>query len=314
MKLTKIMEREGVSYQKILMPKNSGLNDLAIDPYNSLGIEKREESKYVDAMSKVEVQKCRGEDIPALCDMYTRERSIPVLGVTGDDLVDEYRLKGSTCLRVLDTIDWICRAKDGVLYSRPTLCLISAAKPLVELSSSRVVVNQKYAIQSRAYLEEMGYVQPVRVVSGDVENEIPENADFGIEIVLSGRTLGWLDKERKVRRNPPLYVVKELRQSDISVISSWPMPDLDAALRLQYEKIEERRKNPSTSLTSRLLSDGNLLVKKIGEEWAELVQGIARADRENVLEESQQSLWLLQVALSKSGISWDEFLKYAKEQ
>lgn len=180
--------------------------------------------------------------------------------------------------------------------------------------SSRVVVNSKYAATARAYLEDFAEqtgkkVKDVYELSGKLENEIPENADFGIEIVLSGNTLKYVDKKAHVRRNPELTVLKEIRQSDLSLITSWHAASESDVLTEQYARLQERLVNPTDSLSSRLLQDRNKLIKKFGEETAELIAGYAQRDRANVLEEAQQVLWLLQAMLVSRRIRWEELKK-----
>ena len=316
MKLKYLLQREGVKPRAILIPSNSGLESMQPNPFRALGLQQKEVDAYLDDRLGVEVLRYRGEDIPAQCDYFT-SKGDPVFGFTGDDLFDEYRIRNlSTRLRLVDTIDWIIRPKqredgsfDPQMYSRPTLCLISAEGRVMGdfPPTPAVVINGKYEATARQYLQELGgeygiKFSEIRVLGGKTEGEIPERADYGIEIVLSGTTLGYLDKQRTLPRTPRLAVLEEIRQSDMSVITSWPKAEErsvsyraetpEAVLLQQYTTLMGRLRNPTGSYSSELLNDENKLVKKMGEEVAELLQAFVRKDQKNFLEEMQQLFWL----------------------
>lgn len=309
MKLNDIMQRERIDFRKLLVPKNGGLDQ---DWWKRLGITARSLDRYVD--SGIEIERYRGEDIPSVCDDFT-DRGIPVAGITGDDLFDEYRLRNpATECRLIDTIDWIAQSRDA-LYSRPTLCLIAPeGVPLGSLETVDVVVNAKYEYQSRAYLTEAGIsYTSIAVRSGGLENMVPSLYDCAVEIVQSGKTLRYTDAredEPSVLRSIPLQVIQAFRQSDVSLITSWPSD----AFGQQYQKIAYRSRTPTDSTTSKLLQNRNSLIKKLGEEAAELVSAYARKDRENIIEESQQVLWLVQCMLASEKVVWREFVQYIREQ
>ena len=65
---------------------------------------------------------------------------------------------------------------------------------------------------------------------------------------------------------------------------------------------------PEGSYTTRLLSDGNLRVKKLGEESAELVAALAAGDAERVRAEAADLLYHVFVALLAAGVSLEELL------
>jgi phosphoribosyl-ATP pyrophosphohydrolase len=305
MKLIELMKQENTKYQKLLIPKNGGLSQ---DWWQSLGVSQIASDRYVD--NGIEVERYRGEDIPLLCEDFT-QRGIPVAGLTGDDLYDEYRLRNpDTGLRLIDTIDWIAQSREA-LYARPTLCLIAPEGTKREsLEGAAAVVNAKYEYQSRAYLDGYG-ISSIAVRSGGLENMVPSLYDCAVEIVQSGRTLRYTDTRADApndEREYPLVVLRAFRQSDMSLITSWP----NDVLGQQYQSIADRFREPTGSTTSKLLSDRNSLVKKLGEETAELVSAYARADRDNVMEESQQVLWLVQCMLATEQVPWKEFLGYVR--
>lgn len=85
--------------------------------------------------------------------------------------------------------------------------------------------------------------------------------------------------------------------------------ELGESLRQQYAAIESRKQAPTGSLTSRLLQDDNLLVKKLGEEFAEIMAAIVKRDSNNYLEEMQQAVgWLPMVCAVAMGIKADDYL------
>jgi phosphoribosyl-AMP cyclohydrolase / phosphoribosyl-ATP pyrophosphohydrolase len=70
--------------------------------------------------------------------------------------------------------------------------------------------------------------------------------------------------------------------------------------------LEERdRDRPDGSWTTRLLSDENLRLKKLGEETVELVSALVRGD-ERASEEAADLLYHVLVALKGAGRSWAE--------
>jgi len=317
MKLKKIIERENIRIEKLLVPSNSGLQNTSPNPFTALGIFQPEQETYLDADTNVEIVQKRAEDIPELCDYYT-QLGIPVFGMTGDDLFDEYRLKvPSTQLQLINTEDWIISVAEGQqqAYSRPTLAFIGIKGSVMGEfpQQPRVVVNKKYAYTAAEWLEETeneyGVEFSVRELSGQTESEVPQMADFVIDIVLSGGTLSYIDKSKKVLRDPPLVVLQPIRQSDISIITSWQRGDrYRNDLKSQYSTIEQRLCVPTNSLTSKLLQSPNELIKKLGEENAEMIAAIVNQDKSNFLDELQQSAgWLPMVAAVSLGIKFDAY-------
>ncbi|MBI2140317.1 hypothetical protein HYU14_05310 [Candidatus Woesearchaeota archaeon] len=334
MKLKKIMEKEGTTYQKVLIPSNSGLLAMEPDPFKALGVQSDKAEKYRDTGLDIEVVKARGEDIPMLCDEYAR-KGVCACGLTGDDFADEYRARNpGSQLRFVDTIDWMIEYSprlpwDERRFSRPTLCLIGGKgdKLPEEGEESSVAINSNFEFISRQYIEELRedgiILKTGLVLNGKMENFIPSDCRFGIEVVVSGKSLKYVDKDKKTPRNPYLDVLYKFRQSDMSVITSWPRngqmqpnPEfsLDFVLKEQYGRIQERYKNPTESTTSKLLKDRNIATKKAGEEFAEAIAEFARNNKEGFKVEMQQAIWALMVMAVSLGISWDEFLAEVKKQ
>lgn len=82
-------------------------------------------------------------------------------------------------------------------------------------------------------------------------------------------------------------------------------PGGDVLTRLQATLETRLRDRPEGSYTSKLLSDENLRVKKLGEESAELIAALTRNDPD-VAEEAADLVYHLMVALLAAGQSWAE--------
>ncbi len=84
-----------------------------------------------------------------------------------------------------------------------------------------------------------------------------------------------------------------------------PLSDAVSSLALT---IESRATDPSrgTSYTRKLLDDRNLMLKKIGEESAELVVACADEDQDRAAEEAADLLYHVMVSLTSVGVTWNE--------
>jgi len=322
MKLYKIMEREEINFKKLLLPSNTGFETMIPGPYHALGIPNREGDTFTVDDLKLEVVRLRAENIPQECDACTKS-GVPVVGLTGDDLFDEYRLRNpDSNLRLVDTIDWIVKADENgqqPMYTRPTLCFI--APQGTEFGNfpprARVRYNTKFERIAKLYLqdlaEEYGIDFDMQGMDGKIENVIPDTAEYGIDIVVTGNTLRYKDKATKTPRDPPLVVLKEIRQSDMSIITSWPSSKYvfapDDPLYVQYQTILKRLQHPTDSYTSKLLSDDNNLLKKFGEESAEFLDAFSKANQDRMVEESQEVIWAVQMMIAKRGVPWEHVLK-----
>lgn len=92
-----------------------------------------------------------------------------------------------------------------------------------------------------------------------------------------------------------------------------PSPDL--VLPALWAVLESRaRELPENSYTTRLLSDENLRLKKLGEETAELILALGRGEKERAVEESGDLLYHLLVAMLASGVTLDDLLEEMKER
>ena len=84
-----------------------------------------------------------------------------------------------------------------------------------------------------------------------------------------------------------------------------PMSDAISSLALTIESraADESREK---SYTRKLLDDRNLMLKKIGEESAELVVACADKDRERAAEEAADLMYHVMVSLKSIGVTWNE--------
>jgi phosphoribosyl-ATP pyrophosphohydrolase/phosphoribosyl-AMP cyclohydrolase len=90
-------------------------------------------------------------------------------------------------------------------------------------------------------------------------------------------------------------------QREDATVSDAPVGDaLDALWRVLAARARER---PAGSYTTRLLSDENLRVKKLGEEVSELVMALSRRDPDRIRAEAADLVYHLLVALLATGVS-----------
>jgi phosphoribosyl-ATP pyrophosphohydrolase/phosphoribosyl-AMP cyclohydrolase len=76
-----------------------------------------------------------------------------------------------------------------------------------------------------------------------------------------------------------------------------------------WSTIQERARTlPEGSYTTRLLRDENLRLKKLGEETAELVTALARAEAARIPEEAADLIYHLLAALQGAGVELDAVL------
>lgn len=212
-----VEQREGVKITTLVIPKNSGLKGYAWEVLKEAGLDLDNAERLADTelrIGKLSILLRRGEDIPQIVTDEFRLGKI-VLGVTGDDLFDEYRLRNpQNTLMVENTYDWFDeRAK----YFRPALCLIGTNPDSNKIPlEARVVINGKYELTGRLNLtkkpELKGSKFLIGVYAGDLEYSVQSGAyDYCIDTVYSSDSI----KKREL-----VEVGKPLRFSDLPVISS----------------------------------------------------------------------------------------------
>jgi len=200
--LEKIKLDKKVKY--LFIPKNSGLKKYTEKALSDLEIDK-----------EVIIVEKRGEDIPKLIDSFAKKEIITV-GITGDDLFDEFRFGNKESkLKLINTTDWV---DEKTLYGRPVLALISAKnndknfKSLKEMP--KIGVPKKYKNTVNQYLKNIFkdkfFEKNIFYYSGGVEENILFGLyDFAVDIVYTGESL----------KESNLKIIDILRASDISTIS-----------------------------------------------------------------------------------------------
>jgi len=86
------------------------------------------------------------------------------------------------------------------------------------------------------------------------------------------------------------------------------MSNFGSVMDSLWKIVEERKKAlPEDSYTARLIKKGKVRVfQKVGEEAVETLLALAMEDREKVIYEVADLLYHLTVALSISGVSWND--------
>ena len=208
-----IKEKESV----LVIPKNTGLKGYAWKTLRETGLDLDDARVVGDGKLRLKgltLLLRRGEDIPRVVMDEFRQGRI-ALGLTGDDLFDEFRSRqpGNT-LKVENTYDWY---DPEAKYLRPALCLIGqSADPKKIPKRPNLAINEKYKYTSRLYLAKdpqfQGKFISTTTYSGDLEGAVKSGArDYCIDTVYKGKTI------RKLR----LRVVGEpIRFTDLVVISA----------------------------------------------------------------------------------------------
>lgn len=199
----------------LVIPKNTGLKGYAWKVLVEAGlpVDKAQEiGRNQLRIDDLTLLLRRGEDIPQIVVDESRMGNV-VLGLTGDDLYDEFRLRNpQNPLRIENTYDWL---DPQAKFLRPALCLINTSGNIDDLPlESRVAVNIKYEQTSRQFLETdsrlKGKKFEITLYSGDVEsNVIGGKNHCCIDTVYTGRTLD----------EAQLEIAKIIRLSDLVVIS-----------------------------------------------------------------------------------------------
>ena len=191
-KLTDIIKEYNMDHI-VLVPKNRGLmNDFVKNELVELGInidfEDMKKNEYKNG--GLTIYRYRGEDIPKLVDDFYLIKGKKVMGISGDDLFDEYQIKNPNSLvENLETIDWYDK---NARYGRPALCLIKKSKQKLE-GKVNIAIERKFENTGREYLKEAndGSFEPnINVYSGNSEQTIREGLnDACIDVVYSGKTI-----------------------------------------------------------------------------------------------------------------------------
>ncbi|HDR7792483.1 TPA: phosphoribosyl-ATP diphosphatase [Bacillus luti] len=91
---------------------------------------------------------------------------------------------------------------------------------------------------------------------------------------------------------------------------------MENVFKVLYETIEERKKNPlSESYTNYLFSKGeDKILKKIGEECAEVIIASKNNDKEELVKEMVDVLYHCFVLLAEKNISLEDVMREMKDR
>jgi len=291
-----VVKGTGENVSTLVIPKNSGLKGYAWKVMEEAGLKLKSAEEIGKNKLKVgdlTILLRRGEDIPQIVvDEFARGKL--VLGLTGDDLYDEYRLRNpENPLRIENTYDWF---DESARFFRPTLCLVNRTGNGEDIPlEARVAVDSKYERTSRNYLQTSalfnGKKPSVLVYNGDLESTVASGTnDCCIDVVYSGSTL----------QQDGLGIVQKIRFSDLVVISPLgrEMALIWEAIQKEYLQIQARRENPTDSYTSKLLT-GNPedLFKDINREVMELSLAYYEVGKGELVGEAADVIFRILVAL-----------------
>ena len=300
-----IIEKTGEKVSTLVIPKNTGLKGYAwkVLGESGLNLDKAiEADKNKLTIDGLTLLLRRGEDIPQIVEDEFKKGNV-VLGFTGDDLLDEYKLRNpANTLRIENTYDWF---DESARFFRPTLCLIGKSEAIGDLPlEARIAINGKYEFTSRNYLRTEPLVRDKNFIptiySGDLESTVADGInDCCIDTVYSGASIG---------RNG-LKIIQKIRFSDLAVISALKQDEslLGRAIMQEFAQMMQRLKNPNGSYTSNLLQDPEKITRKANEEMYELIQ--AFYGRGNPIGEAADVLYALTLMMASKRIIPDEIAR-----
>ena len=273
---------------RLVLPKNSGLKDFG-------KISERLENKFGVEFEQVFF---RGEDIPEIVEQLN-SNGVFAIGLTGNDLFQEYLCRKSSRLKALETIEW---TDEGFLFKKPSLCLLGKQEICTKEKPLVVAVNRKFELLSRNFLEKLarnGIEFEAKVLNGNVEAAVSEGlADYCVEIVCSGSSA----------KKAGLRVLDVFFQSDWVVVG--PAQERQETLERLFGKVSERiAENAQGSYTAQIVREGKVL-RKLNEECFELCQAALEGRESKIVWESADLLYFLTVLLAERKISlqqvWNE--------
>jgi len=211
-----VLKSTGEKIEAVVVPKNTGLKGYAWRALEEAGFDLEKAKKVSESelrLKGVPVWLRRGEDISRIVEAQKRNNRF-VVGVTGDDLFDEYRLNvPANGLVLVNTYDWL---DPDAKFQRPALCLLASwnFESLQAGSRLEVAINRKYGATSRLYLADSKKLEGMRFdivpYSGDLELAVQkEEVDACIDTVYSGKSA----EKAKLR------IIEVVRLSDIAVIA-----------------------------------------------------------------------------------------------
>jgi ATP phosphoribosyltransferase len=267
-----------------IVPKNSGLEIC----YNYT-------EKYISKNTRL--VKVRGEDVPLFVENLINKGK-KVIGITGEDLFNEFKLKSNSQMGVIEKIIW---SDSRFIFEKPTLCILGPKeKKLEDLSKNlKICINSKYKEIANNFLtslEEKGYFIDKIYTSGATEEFYSSGiSDLVIDIVCTGSSI----------EKAGLKVYEKIFSSDIVVLGK--LEEVEFNLETLYEIIKQRiNSNNEKSYTKKLINNQGLLKRKIIEEAGEV---ITANNKEELIWECSDLLYFLLVFMNINNISLENIYK-----
>ena len=210
-----VINAVGEPISALVIPKNTGLKGYAWKVLKEAGLDLKKAQQLDKSTLKLGnliLWLRRGEDIPQIVADEFRNGRV-VLGLTGYDLLDEYRLRNpDNTLKVENTYVWYV---EEARFRRPALSLINITGQIKDVPlEAFVALNTKYEYNGRLYLSKSPLLisrkYQLKIYFGDLEDRVAKNAaDCCIDTVYSGSTID----------ENGLKVIELIRFSDLVVIS-----------------------------------------------------------------------------------------------
>ena len=176
-----VIRATGERVAVLVIPKNTGLKGYAWKVLREAGLDldkAQQLDKTTLKLGDFILWLRRGEDIPQIVvDEFRNDRV--VLGVTGDDLLDEYCLRNpKNTLKIENTYDWY---DEEAKFRRPALSIINRTGQIKDVPiEARVAINTKYEYNGRLYLSKSplltGRKYELKIYSGDLEDRVARDA------------------------------------------------------------------------------------------------------------------------------------------
>lgn len=236
----------------------------------------------------------RGEDIPTLVEEFSA-RGISAIGITGNDLFQEYLSKNPSNLAVLKTIPWF---DESFVFKKPCLCLLAPKeKELPKTGKVCVAINKKFERLSENFLEKLGrngLQVETKTFNGNTELAVKQGlADFCVEIVCTGASLEEFN----------LKVIDRFFESDLVLIGSEPQKkNWQRLSALVKERLDSNSKD---SYTASVVKNG-LVLEKLNEECFELIQAAIEGRKSKIVWETADLVYFLTILLAEKGIQLQE--------
>lgn len=236
----------------------------------------------------------RGEDIPALVEEFNKQ-GVKTIGLTGNDLFQEYLSKNQSNLSVLKTIEW---KDENFLFKKPNLCLLGKKELTENKKTLEIIINRKYEELSKIFLEKLSrncFEFNTKTFNGNTELAVSQGlADYCVEIVCSGKTL----------KETGLMVLDRFFESDLVIIGV--NEKQTGFLEELYKTILQRIESNNCDSFTAKIAQKKLVLKKFNEECFELVQASIENNKTKIVWETADVLYFLTVLLAEKKIKFQE--------